>query len=128
MNDSRQLFVDHVNTVYRHSEFRVDEEHPRWDKRIRETLLDSVFYTIGAYIRKERDSDDEWRMGALEREFLCSWEFVEAVDEHKWIDENRERLDDTWLVVYMFDNITRMTPGPHRRALLYMLNILYFEL
>ena len=45
-----------------------------------------------------------------------------------WIDENRERLDDTWLVVYMFDNITRMTPGPHRRALLYMLNILYFEL
>jgi hypothetical protein len=49
MNDSRQLFVDHVSTVYRHSEFRVDEEHPRWDKRIRETLLDSVFYTICAY-------------------------------------------------------------------------------
>ena len=75
MNDSRQLFVDHVNAVYRHSEFRVDEEHPRWDKRIRETLLDSVFYTICAYIRKERDSDNEWGMGTLEREFLCSWEF-----------------------------------------------------
>lgn len=128
MDDSRQLFVNHVKTLYKHGEFRVDEENPRWDKRIRETLLDSIFYTICAYIRKERDQDKDWGMGTLEREFLCSWEFVEAEDGRKWIDENRERLDDTWLVIYIFDNIPRLTPGPHRRALLNMLNILYFEL
>ena len=63
MDDSRQLFVNHVKTLYKHGEFRVDEENPRWDKRIRETLLDSIFYTICAYIRKERDEDTEWGMG-----------------------------------------------------------------
>lgn len=128
MDDSRQLFVDHVKTLYRHDEFRIDEENPRWDKRIYESLLDSVFYTICAYIRRERDADKEWGMGNLEREFLCSREFMDASDERKWIDENRKILDDTWLVVYIFDNVKRMTPGSHRRALLYMLNILYFDL
>ena len=52
---------------------------------------------------------------------------TEAVDSQKWIDENRESTD-MGLIIYVFDNVYNMTPGKHRRALLYTLNMLYFDL
>ena len=52
---------------------------------------------------------------------------MNSVDARKWIDENRE-TDDIGLIAHIFDNVYNMTPGKHRRSLLYILNILYFGL
>jgi hypothetical protein len=71
--------------------------------------------------------DKDWGMGRLEREYLCTYEFMNSVDAREWIDENRE-ADDIGLLVHIFDHVYDMTPGKHRRSLLYILNMLYFGL
>lgn len=126
MDDTRECFLEYLR-IYPRNDFRVDEETCDWKNSIHKPILEAIFRTICAYIRHERDMDKYWKMGKLEREYLCSDEFIEAEDEKKWIEENRE-TDDLALIVYMFDNVPMMTPGPHRRALLYLLNILYFDL
>tara|TARA_B100001142_G_scaffold319662_1_gene363470 strand:- start:14198 stop:14578 length:381 start_codon:yes stop_codon:yes gene_type:complete len=126
MDDSRECFLEYLR-IYPRKKFCVDEEPSEWKNSIHKSVLEAIFRTICAYIRHERDTDKDWKMGKLEREYLCSDDFIEAEDEKKWIEENRE-TDDLWLIVYIFDNVPRMTPGTHRRALLYLLNILYFDL
>ena len=66
-------------------------------------------------------------IGATRTRLPFSDEFMKAEDAQRWIDENRE-TDDIGLIVYIFDNVYDMTPGKHRRSLLYILNILYFGL
>lgn len=105
----------------------MDEGPENVSAYITSSLLDSAFYIICSYIRKERCMDKEWGMGRQEREYLCSDDFINAVDAQRWIDENRE-TDDIGLIVYIFDNVYDMTPGKHRRSLLYILNMLYFGL
>ncbi len=124
MEDAREKFV---HFMWDRSTVRIDDGHPSWSPHIYESLIDTAYYIICSYIRKERDGDTEFGMGRLERSYLCTDEFMEAVDSQKWIDENRESTD-MGLIIYVFDNVYNMTPGKHRRALLYTLNMLYFDL
>lgn len=116
-----------IRTVTEHGNMVIDENPSSWTVKMRGTILDSVYYIICSYIRKERDDDKDWGMGMLERRYLCSDDFLNAVDEMVWIEENRE-IYDNGLIIHIFDNVYDMTPGKHRRALLYLLNMLYFDL
>jgi hypothetical protein len=124
MDDARERFV---RFLWERGDTHIDDVSHDWSCRIHGSLIDTVYYIICAYIRKERDADIEFGMGTLEREYLCTDDFVNAEDARKWIEENRE-LNDRGLIAFIFDNVYRMTPGKHRRALLYILNILYFGL
>lgn len=124
MDDVRLTFI---HSLRDRGAPRVDEGPENISKYITSSLLDSAFYIICSYIRKERCMDKEWGMGRQEREYLCSDDFVNAVDAQRWIDENRE-TDDIGLIVHILDNVYDMTPGKHRRSLLYILNMLYFGL
>ena len=66
-------------------------------------------------------------MGLLEKIFLCSDDFINAEDAKKWIEMNR-MPDDTWLIIHVYDHIKYMENGSHRRALLYLFNMLHFDL
>lgn len=124
MDDIRITFIHSLNE---RGGVRVDEGPLRISKHITLSLLDSAFYIICSYIREERCMDKDWGMGRLEREYLCTYEFMNSVDAREWIDENRE-ADDIGLLVHIFDHVYDMTPGKHRRSLLYILNMLYFGL
>tara|TARA_Y100000356_G_scaffold113974_1_gene102301 strand:+ start:837 stop:1208 length:372 start_codon:yes stop_codon:yes gene_type:complete len=123
MDDSRELFIQLVRN---RGKTIIDNERS-WDTNFNTPLLECIFYVICSYIRQERNADTEWGMGRLERDYLCSDEFIEAADERKWIEQNRQK-DDNGLIVYVFDNIYNMKSGKHRRAILYLLNMLYFDL
>lgn len=123
MDDSRELFIQVVNKNGKN----VIDDVTSWNIDFRVPLLESIFYLICAYIRQERDLDSEWGMGRLERAYLCSDEFIEAENEKKWIEQNIQN-DDNELIMFIFDNIYSMKAGKHRRALLYLLNMLYFDL
>lgn len=120
MDDIRLTFI---YSMKNRGVVRVDEV----SNSITSSLLDSVYQIICSYIREERCKDTDWGMGRLEREYLCTDEFMNSVDARKWIDENRD-TDDIGLIAHIFDNVYDMTPGKHRRSLLYILNILYFGL
>lgn len=124
MEDVRLSFV---RSVRDRGPVRVDGGPPNLSNRIMGSLLDSAFHIICSYIREDRCIDKDWGLGRLERDYLFSDEFMKAEDAQRWIDENRE-TDDIGLIVYIFDNVYDMTPGKHRRSLLYILNILYFGL
>jgi len=124
MDDVRLAFI---HSLRDRGTPQVDEGPENVSAYITSSLLDSAFYIICSYIRKERCMDKEWGMGRQEREYLCSDDFINAVDARRWIDENRE-TDDIGLIVHIFDNVYDMTPGKHRRSLLYILNMLYFGL
>ena len=124
MDDAREKFV---HFMWDRSAIRVDDGPSSWSPHIYESLIDTAYYILCSYIRKERDDDKEFGMGRLERSYLCTDEFMIAADAHRWIDENRESTD-MGLIIHIYDNVYNMTPGKHRRALLYTLNMLYFDL
>ncbi len=124
MEDVRLSFV---RSVRDRGPVRVDDGPPNLSNRIMGSLLDGAFPIICSYVREDRCIDKDWGLGRLERDYLFSDEFMKAEDAQRWIDENRE-TDDIGLIVYIFDNVYDMTPGKHRRSLLYILNILYFGL
>jgi hypothetical protein len=93
---------------------------------IRDHIIHSIFYVIITYIKHERDTHDIG-FGPLEQKYFCTRSFINAVDARKWIDENIPR-DDTDLIMYVFDNHHRMCRSKYRRALLYLTNMLYFDL
>ena len=66
-------------------------------------------------------------MGKLEVEYYYTDDFKNSTDARRYLEENRDP-DDTNLMLFVFDNISLMEPGSHRRTLLYLMNILYFDL
>lgn len=120
MNDLRESFLHHVHSR------RVIHANRSYSAHINESLMEAILYTIVDYINHERDID-ELGVGAFERKYSFPDAFTYAVDPRKWLDENRT-LDDSMLVMAVFDNITQVSPGKHRRALLYLINILDFDL
>jgi len=93
---------------------------------IRESLLDTMFYTLADYIAEERVTD-ELGVGSLERRFSFPRAFFDCDDPHEWLEANRPK-DDTSLLMFVYDNIPEMKQGRHRRIILYLINILHFGL
>jgi hypothetical protein len=124
MDDVRMLFVRLVNES---GQIVVDEKPDIWSRKIQCSILESIYLVICSYIRTERDNDEMWGMGTSERRYLCTDDFLTTDDEKKWIEDHRTK-DDNGLIIHIFDNVYDMTPGKHRRTLLYLLNILYFDL
>lgn len=93
---------------------------------VRESLMEAMFYTIVDYIDHERKTDEKG-VGKLERMYSYPIAFLEAKDPYEWLEENRKN-DDMGLIVYVYDNMYNMTPGKHRRTLLYIVNMLDFDL
>lgn len=116
MDDPRELFVRNVRSKMG---FNIVTSYT---ERIKENTLDTIFYVIADYIHHERETG----VGKLERLFSFPVAFVNADDPYEWLRVNRK--SDCELIMYVYDNIYNMTPGKHRRALLYLINMLHFDL
>jgi len=123
MEDPRNLFLRHTRSKM---EFNIDKENVFWVEYVNESLMDAIFYTIVDYINHERNTD-ELGVGKLERLYSYPLEFLKAEDPYEWLEKNRSK-DDRGLIMYIYDNISSMSPGKHRRALLYFINMLNFGL
>ena len=66
-------------------------------------------------------------MGELEIEYHCTDDFINSDNARDYLEKYRDP-DDQNLMIFIFDNIHKMEPGTHRRTLLYLTNILYFDL
>ena len=96
------------------------------DKLIISKIIDTMYYTICDYIKKTREKSDKF-MGRLEINYNYTDEFHESVNPRLYLEENRE-IDDTGLIMYIYDNFQRMESAKHRRIMFYLMNILYFDL
>jgi len=120
MEDPRECILRKVNS---HKGFQIDRNYT---EHIRDSLLNTMFYTLADYVRHERDTD-ELGVGSLERRHSFPREFLECEDPYEWLDKNRPK-DDTSLIMFVYDHISEMRQGKHRRILLYIVNILHFDL
>ena len=123
MNDPREMFLRHTRSKIG---FNIDNKKTIWLEHVNESLMEAIFYIIVDYIDHQRKRD-EHGVGRLEKIHSFPRGFLEAEDPHKWLDENRQK-DDRDLIMFIFDNYDKMTPGKHRRALLYFINMLNFGL
>jgi len=120
MDDPRELFLS--KTMNKHN-FQVNKSY---SVHIHDHLLECIFYTIADYIQHERNTD-MLRMGRLERLHSFPMAFFNSEDPHEWLENNRQK-DDRSLIMFIYDNICYMNSGKHRRTLLYLVNILNFDL
>ena len=123
MDDPRKLLLHRVRQ--NKNGFIIDYKE-RWNTHILSSIIDSIFYTLADYIKWERNESDIG-MGKLEVEYYYTDDFKNSTDARRYLEENRDP-DDTNLMLFVFDNISLMEPGSHRRTLLYLMNILYFDL
>lgn len=123
MDDPRKLLLNRVRQ--NKNGFIIDYKE-RWNTHILSSIIDSIFYTLADYIKWERNESDIG-MGKLEVEYYYTDDFKNSTDARRYLEENRDP-DDTNLMLFVFDNISLMEPGSHRRTLLYLMNILYFDL
>jgi hypothetical protein len=123
MDDPRELLLNRVRQ--NKNGFIIDYKE-RWNTHILSSIIDSIFYTLADYIKWERNESDVG-MGKLEVEYYYTDDFKNSTDARRYLEENRDP-DDTNLMIFVFDNIGLMEPGSHRRTLLYLMNILYFDL
>lgn len=121
MDDPRERFLHHVRSNNRG--FRV---HGSYSAHVQASLMEMMFYTIVDYINHEREMD-EYGVGRLERVYSFPAAFMTCEDPRKWLDQNRP-VDDLGLIMYVYDHVYEMTPGKHRRTMLYLANIVYFDL
>ena len=122
MDDPRELILNRVrqNT----NDFIIDYKD-RWDKYILSSIIDSIFYTLADYISIERKGG--CTMGKLEIEYHCTDDFINCENARDYLETYRDP-DDQNLMLFIYDNMHKMEPGTHRRTLLYLTNILYFDL
>jgi hypothetical protein len=120
MDDPRDVFLRHVRSK---RGFCVNQEY---SVHIKESLINVMFYVIADYINCERESD-ELGVGKLERLHSYPLAFLESENPREWLEQNRS-TDDLGLIMFIYDNVFRMTQGKHRRTLLYIINILDFDL
>jgi len=123
MDDPRELLINRVRQ--NKNGFIIDYKE-RWNTHILSSIIDSIFYTLADYIKWERNESDIG-MGKLEVEYYYTDDFKNSTDARRYLEENRDP-DDTNLMIFVFDNIGLMESGSHRRTLLYLMNILYFDL
>lgn len=120
MEDPRECVVRKIHSF---SEFKIQQPYK---KHIRDSLVNMIIYTIADYVYNERVTK-ELGMGALERKHSFPRAFFDCENPQQWLNENRP-VDDKSLIMYVYDNVGDMTPGVHRRTLLYLINILHFDL
>ena len=123
MEDPRDLFLRHTRSKLG---FNIDKGNTVWAEHVNESLMEAMFYTIVDYIHHERNID-ELGVGRLERLYSYPLAFLQAENPHKWLEEHRSK-DDRGLIMFIYDNIYTMSPGKHRRAMLYFINMLNFGL
>jgi hypothetical protein len=123
MEDPRELLLNRVRQ--NRNGFIIDHKE-RWNNYILSSIVDTIFYTIADYIRLEREMHKSG-MGDLEIKYYCTDEFINTDNARKYLEERRDK-DDTNLIIFIYDNIYEMKAGAHRRTLLYLINILYFDL
>ena len=104
----------------------VIDDMEKTDKLIISNIIDTIYYTICDYIKKTRRENNRL-MGRLEINYNYTDEFHDSVDPYIYLDENRE-IDDTGLIMYIYDNFQRMESTKHRRIMFYLMNMLYFDL
>ena len=122
MDDPRDLIL---NRVRQNKNGFIIDYKDRWNTYILSSIIDSIFYTLADYIKLERRGESG--MGHLEIEYYCTDDFINTENPKAYLEEHRDP-DDKGLMIFIYDNMHKMNPGPHRRILLYLTNILYFDL
>lgn len=123
MEDPRELLLNRVRQ--NRNGFIIDYKE-RWNNYILSSIIDAIFYTIADYIRIERETHQSG-MGNLEIKYYCTDEFINTDNAKNYLEKHRDK-DDTNLIIFIYDNLYEMEAGSHRRTLLYLINILYFDL
>tara|TARA_B100000287_G_C20596360_1_gene766280 strand:+ start:36 stop:407 length:372 start_codon:yes stop_codon:yes gene_type:complete len=123
MEDPRELLLNRVRQ--NRNGFIIDYKD-RWNNYILSSIIDAIFYTIADYIRIERETHQSG-MGKLEIKYYCTDEFINTDNAKNYLEKHRDK-DDTNLIIFIYDNLYEMEAGSHRRTLLYLINILYFDL
>lgn len=123
MEDPREIFLRHTRSKFG---FNIDNGKTVWAEHVNECLMEAMFYTIVGYIHHERNTDERG-VGGLEMMYSYPLAFFEAEDPRKWLETHRSE-DDRGLIMFVYDNIYKMTPGKHRRSMLYFINMLHFGL
>jgi len=123
MENPRNFLLYKLNTNKYNN---VIDDMEKTDKLIISKIIDTMYYTICDYIKKTREKSDKF-MGSLEINYNYTDEFHESVNPRLYLEENRE-IDDTGLIMYIYDNFQRMESAKHRRIMFYLMNILYFDL
>ena len=123
MEDPRELLLNRVRQ--NRNGFIIDYKE-RWNNYILSSIIDAIFYTIADYIRIERETHKSG-MGNLEIKYYCTDEFINTDNAKNYLEKHRDK-DDTNLIIFIYDNLYEMEAGSHRRTLLYLINILYFDL
>jgi|ETNmetMinimDraft_21_1059911.scaffolds.fasta_scaffold00131_34 hypothetical protein len=123
MENPRNFLLYKLNTNKYNN---VIDDMEKTDKLIISKIIDTMYYTICDYIKKTREKSDKF-MGSLEINYNYTDNFHESVNPRLYLEENRE-IDDTGLIMYIYDNFQRMESAKHRRIMFYLMNILYFDL
>ena len=123
-NPPRELLLNYIRK--NESVCVIDEYVEHIKKYILSSLIENIFYVIIDYIKKTRDESD-YKMGKLEIEYYYTDEFHESDDPRKYLDMNRE-IEDIGLIMYVYDNFTRMELNSNRRMMFYLMNMTYFDL
>jgi len=123
MNDPRELVL---NRVRQNKHGFIVDYNKRWNNHVLSSIVDSIFYTLADYIRYERENNKEG-MGKMEIQYYCTDEFINTENPMEYLETHRDP-DDVNLMMYIYDNMIYMQSGSHRRILLYLTNILCFDL
>lgn len=120
MEDPREYVTKKLHSL---SPFKI---HSSYKNKLRDSIASAIIHTIADYVQTERVAS-EIGMGALEQKHSYPQAFFDCEDPEVWLNENRQP-DDKSLVMYVYDNIGCMKQGVHRRTLMYLINILHFDL
>jgi len=107
MDDPRALFLTYLNEK---GKYQVDEYNYIWSEHIKYSIIEAMFYTINDYIRYERDNNNG--IGSIEIEYNL---YLENPPE-----------DDKFLIMHIYDNISKIKSEKHKKTLMYLINILFF--
>jgi len=124
MDDPRELLKTRINK--QGVVFNIDTCDKMLNKYANESLIDAMLYVIADYIKTGRTSG-EYGMSELEVRYYLTNDFYECADPQKWVEEHRES-DDNGLIMFIFDNYGEMRRGKHKRMVLNIINMLYFDL
>lgn len=123
MENPRNFLLYKLNTNKYNN---VIDDMEKIDKLIISNIIDTMYYTICDYIKTSRKESNRY-MGRLEINYNYTDEFHESVNPEIYMEETRE-IDDTGLIMYVYDNFQRMESTKHRRIMFYLMNMLYFDL
>jgi len=129
MENPRDLFLFRVN---KNKGRNIIDNYENFKTDINSGVIDLIFYTICDYIKcgREKTEDNKinnLKMSKLEIAFYYTDDFHYNECDLKEYFKNTY-IDDSELIIHVYDNYNKIHLPKHRRIIYYLMNILYFDL